>query len=445
MIAPALSLAAALLCTASGATKVALVPLPVGEGVSAQAAAAITEAITGEIRRVPGVQLITQDEIAALLGLERQKSLLGCGDDKCMAEVGGALGVDRLVTGRLSTVGETWLFNLKALDPAKAKVVAQVDRNARKASIDDMIEQIPAMVGELFGAAPAKGPMRTVEAPKADPARPEEPAKAEPAPAAPAAGATPAKLPPNGVDEPVDPALKLDDLKIATDGKGHYLAFPARYDSSDRVFYGDGKTFHQVRKVGGGSDGRTGQFSFTLWDPRFRDSYGPDADFESREGKLTLTCGQKKKVEVEYKLAKDAEAKKLLKSARFYKPRWRRQAYALARDDEGNYFFVDEARRERWGSEGERDFHFYMGTKGNMVPYEVKDYSFDSADEIFVTAAGRLKRPTTGEGKTAEWIVGKQKTPVRWLALDGQAQLIYTSLGVYAGEQLGSPCDGVAK
>jgi hypothetical protein len=394
---------------------------------------------------VPGVQLITQDEIAALLGLERQKSLLGCGDDKCMAEVGGALGVDRLVTGRLSKVGETWLFNLKALDPAKAKVVAQVDRNARKASIDDMIEQIPAMVGELFGAAPAKGPMRTVEAPKADrPGRRSPPRPSLRPPRPPPERRPPSSRPTASTSPSTRPSSSTTSRSPPT---ARATTWPSRPGTTprDRVFYGDGKTFHQVRKVGGGSDGRTGQFSFTLWDPRFRDSYGPDADFESREGKLTLTCGQKKKVEVEYKLAKDAEAKKLLKSARFYKPRWRRQAYALARDDEGNYFFVDEARRERWGSEGERDFHFYMGTKGNMVPYEVKDYSFDSADEIFVTAAGRLKRPTTGEGKTAEWIVGKQKTPVRWLALDGQAQLIYTSLGVYAGEQLGSPCDGVAK
>ncbi|MGC4121597.1 MAG: hypothetical protein QM765_44870 [Myxococcales bacterium] len=448
MIAPALSLAAALLCTASGATKVALMPLPAGEGVSDKAAAALTEAITGEIRRVPGVQLITQDEISALLGLERQKSLLGCGDDKCMAEVGGALGVDRLVTGRLSKLGETWMFNLKAMDPKKAQVVAQVDRHGRKASIDDMIELIPTMVSELFGAAPTKGPMRTVDAPKADPAKPAEPAKAEPAPVAPAATATPAKLPPNGLDEPIDPSIKTDDLIVLTDGKGHYLAMPPKYESSDRVFFGDGKVFHQVRKTGGGSNG-AGQYSYSVWDPRFRDSFGPDGDIEFFEGAYKVVCGNKKKVETEYKRLPEAEAKKVTKGAKFLKPRFRRQAYAIARDDEGNYFFIDEKRRDDYGQEGDREFHFYMGTKGKMVPYEMKDYSLDSSDEIFMTTAGRLKRPTaptsTGDGKTPEWIVGKQKTPVSWLALDGQAQLIYTALGVYAGEKLGTPCDPLAK
>ena len=34
-----------------------------------------------------------------MLSLERQKRMLGCGTDSCMAELGGALGVGRLVTG----------------------------------------------------------------------------------------------------------------------------------------------------------------------------------------------------------------------------------------------------------------------------------------------------------------------------------------------------------
>ena len=433
MIAAALPLSALLLCTASGATKVALMPLPAGEGVSEKSALAITEAITGEVRRVPGVQLITEQEITSLLGLERQKGLLGCADESCMAELGGALGVDRLVTGNINKVGETWLFNLKLADVKKARVVAQADRRLRKAAIDDLLEQIPAMVTELFGAAPAPGPVRTVE-----------PAKAEPAPIAPAAAATPYEHGPNGVDQPIDKATRVDDLKVVGDGKGHYIAFPPKYESfGARCFSSsDGKTFYAMRVVGGGADGTKGSFDQVLWDPRHRDSYGPDATFDHPEaGKYQLTCGAKKKTELAFKELGAAEARKLLKGAKFFQARWRRQAYALARDDEGHYFYLDKAREP---VNGERDLRFYMGTKGKLVGYEIADHIKDSAAEIFVTAAGRLKRTlNAGEGKLAEWIVGQQKTQVSWLSLDDQAQLVYTSLGVYAGEKLGQPCDAL--
>lgn len=434
-----LPLAAALLCTASGVTKVALVPLPVGSGLDDKAAAAITEAITGEIRRVPGVKLITQDEITALVGLERQKGLLGCADDKCMTEIGGALGVDRLVTCRLSKVGETWMFTMKSLDPNKALVVAQADRNIRKASIDDMIELIPTMVGELFGAAPAKGPVRTVDAPKADPAKP-----AEPAPAAPAPTAAPIKHGPNFLDEPLDKETKTDDLKLVTNGKGLYVALPPKHEGSGtRLFSGDGKSFWATVTTGGGANGSAGTFEHSLWDPRYRDGFGIDGSFRrTADGKFLLTCGDKKKTEVELKPVPEAEARKILKGARFFKARWKRQNLALARDEDGHYFFVDQLR----DSDPASDLRFYMGAKGKLQGFELVDHTADSGAEVFITSAGKLKRIITAEDRTkGEWIVGAQKTPVTFVDLRGLGtnQLIYTALGVYAGERLGQPCDAV--
>lgn len=50
---------------------------------------------------VTGVKVITPKQIAAILGMERQKALLGCSSEatSCVAEIASALGVDGVVQG----------------------------------------------------------------------------------------------------------------------------------------------------------------------------------------------------------------------------------------------------------------------------------------------------------------------------------------------------------
>ena len=103
--------------------------------------------------------MITQREIAAVLTLDRQKQMLGCQSDACMAELGGALGCERLVAGDLARLGESWLFSLKLVETGKARVAAQADRRLRGGTIDDVLDQLPAMVGELFPNAPRAAPV----------------------------------------------------------------------------------------------------------------------------------------------------------------------------------------------------------------------------------------------------------------------------------------------
>ncbi len=134
--------------------KVAVMPVASGEGVPGKTAEAVTGAVTAEVRKRSGGQVITQQEVNTLLSLEQQKAMLGCQNDACFAEIGGALGVERVVSGDLSRIGESWLFHLKLLDPAKAQVLASSDRRLRGGTIDDLLDALPAMVAELFPPAP---------------------------------------------------------------------------------------------------------------------------------------------------------------------------------------------------------------------------------------------------------------------------------------------------
>lgn len=63
------------------------------------------------------VRVITQSEVAALIGLERQKQLLGCSESsaECLAEISGALGVDALIVGNVARFGSEYAVTVRVL------------------------------------------------------------------------------------------------------------------------------------------------------------------------------------------------------------------------------------------------------------------------------------------------------------------------------------------
>src|SRR5512138_60176 len=171
-------LAALALAASAASPKLAVMPVVAGEGVAATTAAAVTESLAAEVRRRSGAEVITRREIEAVLSLEAQKQMLGCQTDACIAELGGALGVERLVAGDLARLGESWLVHLKIVETGKMKVAAQSDRRIRGGTIDDVLDALPPMVAELF---PGKGAVGAAPVPAPAPPA-SQPAAAKPAP-----------------------------------------------------------------------------------------------------------------------------------------------------------------------------------------------------------------------------------------------------------------------
>lgn len=62
-----------------------------------------------------GLRVSTPRDISAVLGLERQKQLLGCRDDSCIAELAGALGVSDVVNGELARVDDGYRLLVKVI------------------------------------------------------------------------------------------------------------------------------------------------------------------------------------------------------------------------------------------------------------------------------------------------------------------------------------------
>lgn len=87
------------------------------------------------------VQVMSQGEIVALLGLERTKQMLGCTEDQgCLVELGSALDSDRLVSGSLTILERTALLTVRLLDARKARTLARTTATLVDATEAELVD-----------------------------------------------------------------------------------------------------------------------------------------------------------------------------------------------------------------------------------------------------------------------------------------------------------------
>lgn len=252
--------------------------------------------------------------------------------------------------------------------------------------------------------------------------------KAAPAAAAPEAPKEPAADPADVID-----VSKVERLLVFTDGKGHYVVTPKTKQNETLLFYGDGKTFYNQRVFGSGGsyDEKDGwsDVSYSFWEPRV--DAGWKGSFGWKDGKVHMQCDTK---QTELKVVPPDEAKKIIAEGKFYKPKWKRRAYALARDREGTYFYVDNLREPA----NAKAFKLYSGKKGEMKPLPLTNIVSDQEGDIFSTKIGDLRLVL--DKSESSWTVKGKTNKLVHLDLEGNARVIYSELGVYSSS-LGTPCD----
>ncbi|MBW1809073.1 MAG: hypothetical protein JRJ19_16560 [Deltaproteobacteria bacterium] len=125
-------------------------------GVSQEQMDALSDMLANEIRNRGEYRVIGKSDIRTALNLEEQKTMLGCNDNSCIAEIGGALGVRWVVVGNVSLFGETFLLNLKLMDVEAVKVAWGTSKKVTGGQAK-LIDALALAVGEMmtsFGKPP---------------------------------------------------------------------------------------------------------------------------------------------------------------------------------------------------------------------------------------------------------------------------------------------------
>lgn len=407
--------------SSSAATAAKLVIMPPGSaaGLGAKAEQVVADAVAAAASRA-GHDVVTNDQLQALLGLEASKQLAGCAATSCVAELGDALGADAVVTVSLASAGQSVIVTVKRAD-VHGGAGSVVDRRVkRKGAIDAVLDAVPALVTEALSTLPA--PTKT-----ATPTPPQNPTPTAPtaptmttttAPALPATA-----LPAPRRDETI-PAPK--GLTFVDDGHGRFIAFHDDDPSGKPLYAGTATAMYQLHGGGSSSSDGEGGFSQTFWDPRFAGG-GAGRSFDVVAGKHTLTCGDKTIAFTKTKVAP---------SPKFFAPAWRRQALLLGRDDRLRYVVLEGARADE-----PTDLHLYLGKKGKLAALNVEieqDPSFGNGGIIAVGEGVTIKLGPAG-GSITE---GATTTTLTALDLWDNARTLYRDVQPWGVFDLGTPCDG---
>ena len=99
-----------------------------------------------------GVVVSTPSEIQAVIGLERQRQLIGCEGQDCVGDLGALLGVEGLVTGAIAKVGSNYQLNIKVIDgkTGAGLSAASVTVGSESELLESMGRVARAMAKELF-------------------------------------------------------------------------------------------------------------------------------------------------------------------------------------------------------------------------------------------------------------------------------------------------------
>ena len=137
---------------AEPAHEIAMLDVAAMHGVSEGLAAVINESLLVELKRWTCFKSVTGgSDLRAMMNIEQQRQALGCADESCLSELGGALGVPYFFHASLAKLDSDYILTAKLLSVEDGSVLA---RGMQTANSTSQLKQLPeAILKELVPVA----------------------------------------------------------------------------------------------------------------------------------------------------------------------------------------------------------------------------------------------------------------------------------------------------
>ena len=126
-------------------------------GVEPRVARIVAESLVFEVRKLERMSVISFGEVRQMMNLESEKQVMGCSsEESCLSQIADALGVDYLVVGTLTKVGDTHVFGLRMLNQTSATAATSVNKVVPAGSSIEFLGEIGPAVKTLFPDVPLR-------------------------------------------------------------------------------------------------------------------------------------------------------------------------------------------------------------------------------------------------------------------------------------------------
>jgi MYXO-CTERM domain-containing protein len=172
--------------------RTAVLDLTADQGVEGRVARVATDTLVAELQARAGVPIITERDVRTSMSFEQRKAV-ACNnrDEDCLADVGGALGVDFIIFGSIAKLDDTYVVSVAAFDERKTVVVRRFQQRSKgisEAGVLDLIEEAarrlaPVLPGSKAPESPGQVPAAAVAVAEPlllKPAAPPKPRSVEP-------------------------------------------------------------------------------------------------------------------------------------------------------------------------------------------------------------------------------------------------------------------------
>lgn len=123
-------------------------------GVKKEDAQVLTDRFRVELFLGKGYRLLEREKMAEILKEQAFQKSGACEQSECAVEVGRLLGVNRMVIGSVSHIGETWTVMARVIDVGTGEIV-QTAVLDRKGPIDELLQPGMQELAEKLGAVRA--------------------------------------------------------------------------------------------------------------------------------------------------------------------------------------------------------------------------------------------------------------------------------------------------
>lgn len=133
-------------------------------GISSSEVEVLSDYLHTKLVALGTYEVIGVKDVQELLGMERQRALLGCGESSCVSELAGALNAGRILRGDVSRLGETLVINLSLLDARANAPLHRTGQRVKASTADaafdildkllmDLLEKDPLVAAKLPSSA----------------------------------------------------------------------------------------------------------------------------------------------------------------------------------------------------------------------------------------------------------------------------------------------------